>query len=353
MESIASPEMMPQHHAERYGVHPPASVDVRYERTMSQYHSTPIVALMAVLLFAMSTVAHAREIDEIDQRLQSLPAEELMALVPDMAQTKAVRWRATAELARRKYAPSAQLLIASLSDDYEAVRGAAAWGLSQIGGKDAQDALLAFLRTSLATRRWGDLTRATEAEKDLPDKRALDLLIQCLTVAKDTGRNYHFRYYAAEALGKIGDPKASLALAQQLDVSVDYSMSRDHLYLTAIRDTKGKEALPLLVDYLDRLVTKMSGEDLRKFPMIGGREARQVQYDVQTYGLTVSALESVTGRKSQQGTREEVMRDWKRWWNEQTSEQGGGHVRWTRGGFTASHRRVQEPEMIDGLLKTT
>ena len=293
---------------------------VRWTEDMNRYYARLMVALAATWLAAMSTVLHAREIDEIDERLKTLPPEQLMALATDAAETKAVRWRATTELARRKHAPSAQLLIASLKDDYHAIRGAAAWGLSRIGGEDAQDALLEFLRRSLASRNWGDLARATEAQKELPDKRALDLLIECLNVSKEEGRNYHFRYYAAEALGKIGDSKASLALARQLDLSVDYSMSRDYLYLDAVRKTKGEDSIGILVDYLNRLVVKMAGQTLQDYPMPRGREARQVHYNFQVYGLTLSSLESITARKSSERSREDVARDWKKWLKEKTSE---------------------------------
>ncbi len=255
------------------------------------------------------------------RRLKKLSLLELSHIVTNRAQHKSVRWHATLELARRKEPASKPVLITSLKDDYHSVRGAAAWGLCQIGGRDAQDALLAFLRASLASRNWGDLTRATEAQKELPDKRALDLLMECLKVAREKGHNYHFRYYAAEALGKIGDPKASLRLAQQLDLSIDYSMSRDYLYLDAIRKTKGRKATPVLIGYLDGLVTKMAGQSLKEHPRRRGRKARQVHCNFRVYGLTLSALEAVTGRKTGTGSREDVAKDWKKWWKDKSSEQ--------------------------------
>ena len=257
------------------------------------------------------------------RRLKRLSLVELAHAVTNRTQHKSVRWHATLELARRKEPSSKPLLITLLKDNYHAVRGAAAWGLSQIGGQDAKDALLAFLRTSLASRNWGDLTRATEAQNHLPDKRALDLLIKCLEIGKENGGDYYG--YAAKALGKIGDPKASLALAQQLDLRIDYSMSRDYLYLAAIRKTKGKEATRILIDYLDRLVIRMTGQSLPKH-QIGvptvqprGRDARQLNYNFSVYRHTLAALETVTGRKSSTGSREDVAEDWKMWWKVKTS----------------------------------
>ena len=291
----------------------------RYGGSVPLAQSLSLAVFVSLLLF--NVVCAATASDE-EQRLKGLTIKQLSDIVSDKTKDNTTRWYATSELARRKEPSSKPLLITLLDDGDGDVRGAAAWGLCQIGGKDAQDALLAFLRTSLESGNWGDLPRATEAQKELPDKRALDLLIQCLNVTTKKGWTPDFKGYAAEALGKIGDSKASLALAQQLDMSIDYSMSIDCLYLAAIRETKGKEATPILIDYLDRLVAKMVGEDLQKYRVFCGREARQVLYDFEVFALTVSTLESVTRRTSSQGSREEVAHDWKEWWKKRTSEQG-------------------------------
>ena len=130
---------------------------------------------------------------------------ESAAIASDKPQNDYARWQETLELARRKDPSTKPLLIQRLKDDYQLVRGAAAWGLSQIGGKDAQDALLDYLRASLKSKNGPDLERATEAERELPDKRAVDLLIKCLQTELDGGLSPSIKSYAAEALGKIGD----------------------------------------------------------------------------------------------------------------------------------------------------
>ena len=256
--------------------------------------------------------------------LEEASVSELSQVVRDRTEFDSYRWKATRELARRRVASSTPILIELLKDEYHAVRGSASWGLCQIGGQDAQDALLEYLRWSLTCPKWGDLARATEAQKELPDKRALDLLIKCL--------NDYSRRNAAEALGKIGDPKASYPLAQQLNLSIGYSMSLDYLYLDAIRKTKGRKATPILIEYLDRLVTKMAGQSLKEHPMRSGLKEypmrpgpgwgdRQVRHNFWVYGLTLSALEAVTGRKTSTGSREDVAKDWKKWWKDKPSEQ--------------------------------
>ncbi|MBL7042702.1 MAG: hypothetical protein ISR77_28965 [Pirellulaceae bacterium] len=129
------------------------------------------------------------------------------------------------------------------------------------------------------------------------------------------GRNarYHFHAYAVEALGKLGNSKASLPIAKLLDPEVDYSMSRDYLYLAAIRKTKGSDAAPILVGYLSSLVEKMKGQNMRDYPNARGSEARQVRYNFQVYGLTLSALEAVTGNASIRVSRAEVAAYWREW----------------------------------------
>jgi HEAT repeat protein len=241
---------------------------------------------------------------------------ESAAKAPDGSQHDYDRWQETLELARRKDPSTKPILTQRLKDDYQLVRGAAAWGLSQIGGTDAQDALLDYLNASVTSKNGPDLLRATEAEKELPDKRAVNLLAKCLQIETDGG--YIIKSYAAEALGKIGDSKSSIYLARQLNIDLDYVESRDYWYLKAIGQTKGAGALPLLVQYLDRFVQKMTGQDLSQYQTKEGHEYRQVEHNFRVYKLTVSALESITGRKSTAGSREEVGKDWKDWWQKQS-----------------------------------
>lgn len=279
-----------------------------------------LIAPLAILLSAMSAVVYPREVDDVDKRMRALPADQLMVLVRKTTERKTVRWRATAELARRKHAPSGQLLIQSLRDDYHAVRGAAAWGLCRIGGQDAQDALLEYLRWSLEGERLGDLVRATEAQKELPDERAVDLLIKSLRAGKPEAR-YHFRAYASEALGKIGDPKGTLPVARLLDSNVGYSMSWDYLYLEAIARMKGRDVAPMLVEYLSDLAKKMLAQPAPEPTVLSGREARQARYNSQVYGLTLTALVATTGAESISGQPSEVAEHWRQWLERDTANQ--------------------------------
>jgi hypothetical protein len=66
------------------------------------------------------------------------------------------------------------------------------------------------------------------------------------------------------------------------------------------------EVQAILVDYLGRLVLKMRGQDLENYCSDPGRQSRQANYNYSVSGLTILALESVTGRKLGQGSREEV-----------------------------------------------
>ena len=250
--------------------------------------------------------------DLVLRELKEASVAEVAAIATDRTGFDADRWRATRELGRRKDPSSVGVLIELLQDDYHSVRGSASWGLCQIGGKDAQDALLEYLRWCIEGGHRGDLASATEAQKVLPDPRAASLLIECLS----KGGSYS-RAYAAETLGKLGHSSASLPIAKLLDVEVDYGSSRDYLYLKAIRLTKGKDAAPVLVEYLSKLVERMKGEKLpdhaQYFSPPLGSEARQVQYSAQVYGLTIAALKSVTGEPSIQASREEVAAYWRDW----------------------------------------
>lgn len=271
-----------------------------------------------------------------EQAIDQLTQIGLMA-VPQLSQAARkkgeglARWNAVNSLARIKAPESKPLLIELLRDEDSSIRGAACWGLSQIGGQDVSDVLLEFLRTSLEQKNWSDVQRATEAQRELPDKRAVPLLITCLDVidksiadhsfsqhAAESPPNYSFSHYAADALGKIGDPSASEALAKQLDLSVEYSASKDPWFLAAIAKTKGDKAVPYLVHYLVALVEKMRGQEIPEGTI--GREARQTLHNISVYYSTLSALEAITkrksGRKSDGATREETAENWSAWLKE-------------------------------------
>jgi hypothetical protein len=52
---------------------------------------------------------------------------------------------------------------------------------------------------------------------------------------------------------------------------------------------------------------------------------RQKYYNLKVLALTLSALESVTGRESPTGSREEKAKQWSQWWEKENSKQGAAH----------------------------
>ena len=248
-------------------------------------------------------------IEQLGKRKSAVPL--LSRAATDRTRSNRARWGAVLALARINDPKSTDLFIKLLKDDYQVIRGAACGRLSQIGGKRAADAILGYLRWSVEKKKRSDIIRATEAQRELPDKRALPLLLKCL-------EQQHDPYgYVARALGKLGDPSASELLARQLRVNVGYVHSRDYLYLNAIKVTKGRKAAPLLVEYLRKLVVKMKGRNIQTLhkPPFGlrGSKNRQMATDRGNYKRTVSAMEAVSGKKSVGGTREEVAEFWSKW----------------------------------------
>jgi HEAT repeat protein len=233
-------------------------------------------------------------------------------------------------------------VIQCLDDSDSEVRGRAAYALSQIGGDQARDALVAFLDKCLGNQDFGvNLTKATESLKELPDARALSSLMRVTDEAgrakKPGTRLPYAARYAAIALGKIGDPRAAKSLAALLDPSMTYDGSTDRLVLEAIHDTKGKDALGPLVSYLADVVVKMRDQSELaadwtmnspevQSALMGkglGAELRQASHNTAVYVLTIACLEAITGRKSQGATRGEVLEYWQdtvaKWNQDETS----------------------------------
>jgi HEAT repeat protein len=219
--------------------------------------------------------------------------------------------------------PSTQITEsrASLIESLKAGNGSAAWKLSQLGGQDASDALLDFLNAcvqNIPKTDCGNLARAVEAEKELPDKRALALLMKCLEIGNTrygcTGGGV--KRDAIQALGKIGDPQASELLAQQLSPQTDYVTSIDYLTLDAIRNTGDQKAVPYLVHYFTTVSQRVHLEEPENPPtpmVLRGREARQTQYNGQVYWKTLAALKAITGREGRGDTPQAQAEDWDRW----------------------------------------
>ena len=210
-------------------------------------------------------------------------------------------------------------LIRCLDDQESNVRGRAAYAISQIGGDDAKSALVQFLERCLKNDK-SNLDKATESVKELPDGRAFPSLL-AIVDASLSGKSQGFAlYYAVEALGKIGDARASGRIAKLLDTRIPYSESHDYLYLKAIQQTKGKDALPGLVAYLGVMLTKMEGHPEKKYSpadeslLMGiGEKDRQSKYNYYVWGNAVACLETVSGEKSEGATRSQVLRFWQRY----------------------------------------
>ncbi len=231
----------------------------------------------------------------------------LIALVKD--RTSPGRDLAVISLGIVKDPGTVSFLIQCLGDEDWHVRGRAAYSLSQIGGKEAKDALVTFLDKCLKSDRI-NLTKATESLKELPDPRAFSSLLSIVrNVSKGKRKGYQV-CYAAQALGKIGDPQASEALVKLLDPAVPYSESWDYIYLEAIRRTKGQNAVPGLVAYLEAIVKKMKGLPHDPVMKAIGAESRQQAHNYRVYVQTLACLEAISAKKSKGGTREKVLKYW-------------------------------------------
>lgn len=160
------------------------------------------------------------------------------------------------------------------------------------------------------------LPKAVEATRELPDPRTFPYLIKILEIAQKQNNSPESRNkekdivqdstlrYAVEALGNIGDSRASVSIASFLDPNVTSDKSPDYSYLRAICKTKGEQVIPQLISYLEATVKKLSG---KQSPIISIRaENRQIINDLMNYKQIVDCLEAITGQKSLGVTREDV-----------------------------------------------
>jgi HEAT repeat protein len=252
------------------------------------------------------------------QNEKSLPA--VTSLATQLTENSIIRARAISILGKIGNKNSVPTLIQLLRDKEPYVRGTSAYSLSQIGGEEAKLALLTFLERCLE-KDDENLPRATEALTQLPDARAFPLLMKVVKIGleqksapvsrnteKDKVRNSTLRY-TVEALGEIGDSGASGSIAQLLDSTVYYVNSYDSFYLDAILKTKGKDAIPYLLSYLEKLVEKMKGQTEQK-DEITSFGNRQSEYNNFVYKKTVNCLEAITGQQSIDATREDVLIFW-------------------------------------------
>ena len=248
---------------------------------------------------------------------------QLTSLAEQTTANSIIRARAISALSRIRDKKSVPVLIKLLNDEDSFVRGTSAYALSQIGGEKAKLALLAFLEQSLE-KDHENLARATEAIKELPDARAFPTLMKIVKIGieqksalasrnteKDIVKKNSLRY-AVEALGQIGDPRASEFIAQLLDPTIAYVYSEDYFYLQAIYKTKSKEAAPYLLSYLENLVEKMKGQEKPEDEL--GSTNKQIIKNFQSFQQTVKCLEAISGQTSIDATREDVLIFWQQFW---------------------------------------
>ncbi|MGI8469112.1 MAG: HEAT repeat domain-containing protein [Pyrinomonadaceae bacterium] len=262
-------------------------------------------------------------IDELASR-----KDEFLTVLTSLAQqtdeTSIVRARAIITLSKIRNKKSVPFLIKLLDDRESYVRGTSAYALSQIGGERAKTALVAFLKRCWEKDR-ENLSRAAEAIKELPDARAFPTLMKIVNAAiqhKSVGDTFLNREppdgiyislrYEVQALGEIGDPRASEPIARLLDSTISYQDSIDYLYLEAIYKTKGKDAVPYLLSYLESLVKKMKGQE--KPENDSGAANRQILQNFWSYEQTIKCLEAITGQHSLGDTREDVLKFWQQFW---------------------------------------
>ena len=130
-----------------------------------------LIVRTLLVLCMLSSLALAAFADE-SERLSKLTTDELSRIISDKEQIKTTRWYATIALARKKDPATKPLLITLLSDDYHAVRVACVLGALPNWRKGRTRCVVGLLAaTSIESEELGDLGRATEAQKELPDKR--------------------------------------------------------------------------------------------------------------------------------------------------------------------------------------
>lgn len=302
-----------------------------------------LIAIVCLLLFpAFDSFPQGAEKKTVEQLVEELKSDDrelsdasmnelsvrkekalspLTALAERLTENPIIRARAIIILGRIRDKNSAPVLIKLLEDKDSYVRGTSAYALSQIGGEEAKLSLLAFLEKCLESDH-ENLPRVTEAFIQLPDSRAFPLLMKIVKIGsehpqapaspnteKDIVRTSTLRY-AVEALGEIGDARASGLIAQLLDPVAPDVYSLDPLYLEAIRKTKGEEALPYLVAYLKKLVEKMKQQtDNDKDGMVLSNFDKN-NYNEIVYKKILNCLEAITGGKSEGATREDVLIFW-------------------------------------------
>lgn len=239
---------------------------------------------------------------------------ELRAVISDRKSPG--RWPAITALGMTKDPEVVPDLIWLLDDERPEIRGSAAYGLSQIGGEDAKDAIVTFLQRSFE-KDTETLNRATEAIKELPDRRALPVLLKIVQQEHDYRDRPYSVLYAAEALGKIGDPSAAEPLARLLDSSITYDNSHDYIFLDALALTKGKDAEPYQIKYLSALSKRIidqpwyKGQEQADIDPFGpGAGPRQRWHDREMFTKTVHALESISGTSSKGTTPSEIAEFW-------------------------------------------
>lgn len=227
------------------------------------------------------------------------------------------RVRAITVLARLKDRSVSQVLIEILKDDDDWIRGASAYALSQVGGEDAKTALLLYLSECLK-RDTNELRRATEAVMELPDERAIPLLLKVIEEKSKKADDQHFLEYPVRALGKLKSQAAAVPIAKLLDPNVSYQDSYDYYYLNALNEIGNRESAPYLIDYLIRLEKRIGSHEWFKgdendpsFWSSMGAGNRQRESDRRNFGMAVKCLESITGKPSRGKLPIEILQFWK------------------------------------------
>lgn len=253
--------------------------------------------------------------------------DEVVYLLESVAQqtdaNQFVIARAVGILGKIKNPHSVPILINLLDHKESFVRGVSAYALSQIGDKRAKLALLNFLERSL-DKDHENLPRAIEAIKELPDAKAFPSLMKILIIAKeqesapknrntekDVVQNGTLRY-AIEALGEIGDSRASVAIAEFLQPNDYYVNNYDWAYLRSIYKTGGTEVVPYLIAYLEKITEKLKNREMPNTNLGAGN--KQIIYHFMLHKQTIANLEIITGQKSKNTTREDVLIFWKNYW---------------------------------------
>lgn len=232
----------------------PSGEVVRYIKVLPRKDMIPrtVSALIEAITNGNQEIK-AEAIWQLGDMRDSATIDTLVSAMGD--QDQSVRSEAVWALAKIKDIRASEAIVAALNDSEYFVREDAAWALALTRAPQAATALAKTLAT-MPNELWGSYTRLelTNLLGRIADPVVIDVLIRIL----QTDSNSMVRAAAAEALGKIGDPRSIESLANvdpgnsgDIRISVARALSRlkgddieSELFKEHIRDMRLFGTLP-------------------------------------------------------------------------------------------------------------